>query len=198
VQRVGRVLRPRPGKRAYVYELAARATTEMAQVSTRRRGLVGSAPKAYAGAIRDAGDMAHHDARGSSARDGNAAHDHAAVRAGDEAHDDPRTAADTARERAAHTDPRSARARDEAAHDDPRSAARERAANGDRIRGEPDRAVRDGNATSPAHGTSSEGIARAHAARVSEPAAPKVLRRRRGHVIDLAISARTRTVEVVP
>ena len=40
VQRVGRVLRPRAGKRARVYELATRATTEMAQVVRRRRGLV--------------------------------------------------------------------------------------------------------------------------------------------------------------
>jgi superfamily II DNA or RNA helicase len=39
VQRVGRVLRPRPGKRARVYELATQATTEMVQVVRRRRGL---------------------------------------------------------------------------------------------------------------------------------------------------------------
>jgi len=39
VQRIGRVLRPRPGKRAKVYELATRATTEAAQVVRRRRGL---------------------------------------------------------------------------------------------------------------------------------------------------------------
>ncbi|HEY1818047.1 MAG TPA: DEAD/DEAH box helicase [Kofleriaceae bacterium] len=39
VQRVGRVLRPRPDKRAKVYELATRATTETGQVIRRRRGL---------------------------------------------------------------------------------------------------------------------------------------------------------------
>jgi superfamily II DNA or RNA helicase len=39
VQRIGRVLRPRPGKRATVYELATRATTEATQVVRRRRGL---------------------------------------------------------------------------------------------------------------------------------------------------------------
>ena len=43
VQRIGRVLRPRPGKRAKVYELATRATTEAAQVVRRRRGLEASA-----------------------------------------------------------------------------------------------------------------------------------------------------------
>jgi superfamily II DNA or RNA helicase len=42
VQRVGRVLRPRLGKRARVYELATNATVEMAQVARRRRGLVGA------------------------------------------------------------------------------------------------------------------------------------------------------------
>jgi superfamily II DNA or RNA helicase len=39
VQRVGRVLRPRPGKRARVYELAVQATVEVTQVARRRRGL---------------------------------------------------------------------------------------------------------------------------------------------------------------
>jgi len=39
VQRIGRVLRPRPGKRARVYELAVQATVEVDQVSRRRRGL---------------------------------------------------------------------------------------------------------------------------------------------------------------
>ncbi|HEY3806860.1 MAG TPA: DEAD/DEAH box helicase family protein [Kofleriaceae bacterium] len=39
VQRVGRVLRPRPDKRAKVYELATRATAETGQVIRRRRGL---------------------------------------------------------------------------------------------------------------------------------------------------------------
>ncbi len=39
VQRIGRVLRPRPGKRAHVYELATQGTAELAQVSRRRRGL---------------------------------------------------------------------------------------------------------------------------------------------------------------
>jgi superfamily II DNA or RNA helicase len=39
VQRVGRVLRPREGKRARVYELVVQATVEMAQVEHRRAGL---------------------------------------------------------------------------------------------------------------------------------------------------------------
>jgi superfamily II DNA or RNA helicase len=39
VQRIGRVLRPRVGKRAQVYELATTATTELDQVTRRRRGL---------------------------------------------------------------------------------------------------------------------------------------------------------------
>jgi superfamily II DNA or RNA helicase len=39
VQRVGRVLRPRPGKRALVYELVVRATGEEAQARRRRRAL---------------------------------------------------------------------------------------------------------------------------------------------------------------
>ncbi len=39
VQRVGRVLRPRPGKRARVYELAVEGSTEVGQVVRRRRGL---------------------------------------------------------------------------------------------------------------------------------------------------------------
>jgi superfamily II DNA or RNA helicase len=39
VQRIGRVLRPRPGKRATVYELATRSTVEASQVVRRRRGL---------------------------------------------------------------------------------------------------------------------------------------------------------------
>lgn len=39
VQRVGRVLRPRPGKRALVYELVVRATSEEAQARRRRRAL---------------------------------------------------------------------------------------------------------------------------------------------------------------
>ena len=39
VQRIGRVLRPRPGKQAHVYELAALASVEMRQVESRRRGL---------------------------------------------------------------------------------------------------------------------------------------------------------------
>ena len=43
VQRVGRVLRPRLGKRARVYELATQATTEMVQVVRRRRGLESAA-----------------------------------------------------------------------------------------------------------------------------------------------------------
>jgi superfamily II DNA or RNA helicase len=40
VQRVGRLLRPAPGKRATVYELVARKTAEVAQAARRRRGLV--------------------------------------------------------------------------------------------------------------------------------------------------------------
>jgi len=39
VQRIGRVLRPRIGKRAHVYELATSATTEIDQVRRRHRGL---------------------------------------------------------------------------------------------------------------------------------------------------------------
>ena len=39
VQRVGRVLRPRTGKCAIVYELAVHATTELDQMERRRRGL---------------------------------------------------------------------------------------------------------------------------------------------------------------
>ena len=39
VQRIGRVLRPRVGKRAQVYELATSSTTELDQVYRRRRGL---------------------------------------------------------------------------------------------------------------------------------------------------------------
>lgn len=40
VQRVGRLLRPRPGKRARVYELVVQRTAEVSQVDRRRRGLV--------------------------------------------------------------------------------------------------------------------------------------------------------------
>jgi superfamily II DNA or RNA helicase len=39
VQRVGRLLRPRPGKRALVYELVTRATFEARDAQRRRRGL---------------------------------------------------------------------------------------------------------------------------------------------------------------
>jgi len=39
VQRVGRVLRPRPGKRALVYELVVRATGEVEQARRRRNAL---------------------------------------------------------------------------------------------------------------------------------------------------------------
>ena len=39
VQRVDRVLRPRPGKRALVYELVVRATTEIGQSRRRRQAL---------------------------------------------------------------------------------------------------------------------------------------------------------------
>jgi superfamily II DNA or RNA helicase len=48
VQRIGRVLRPRPGKRAVVYELAVTETKEVEYVKRRRAGLeqaaVGGAP----------------------------------------------------------------------------------------------------------------------------------------------------------
>lgn len=40
VQRIGRLLRPRPGKRARVYELVVQRTAEVSQVDRRRRGLV--------------------------------------------------------------------------------------------------------------------------------------------------------------
>lgn len=39
VQRIGRLLRPRPGKRARVYELVVRESAEVPQVNRRRRGL---------------------------------------------------------------------------------------------------------------------------------------------------------------
>lgn len=39
VQRVGRVLRPGPGKRALIYELVTRATTEVRQAHNRRASL---------------------------------------------------------------------------------------------------------------------------------------------------------------
>jgi superfamily II DNA or RNA helicase len=39
VQRVGRVLRPQPGKRALVYELVVRATGEVGQSRRRRNAL---------------------------------------------------------------------------------------------------------------------------------------------------------------
>jgi len=39
IQRVGRVLRPRPGKRARIYELAVEASAEVQQVSRRRRAM---------------------------------------------------------------------------------------------------------------------------------------------------------------
>jgi superfamily II DNA or RNA helicase len=41
VQRVGRLLRPSPGKRALVYELVTRHTIEVSQAWRRRQGLVG-------------------------------------------------------------------------------------------------------------------------------------------------------------
>jgi superfamily II DNA or RNA helicase len=40
VQRIGRLLRPRPGKRALVYELVVQKSAEVSQVTRRRRGLV--------------------------------------------------------------------------------------------------------------------------------------------------------------
>jgi superfamily II DNA or RNA helicase len=45
VQRVGRVLRPRDGKRALIYELAVAETTETACVARRNTGLVGGPPQ---------------------------------------------------------------------------------------------------------------------------------------------------------
>lgn len=39
VQRIGRLLRPRPGKRARVYELVVQQSAEVSQVTRRRRGL---------------------------------------------------------------------------------------------------------------------------------------------------------------
>jgi superfamily II DNA or RNA helicase len=48
IQRVGRVLRPRPGKRARIYELAVESSVEAGQVIRRRRGL---SPDAQADAI---------------------------------------------------------------------------------------------------------------------------------------------------
>jgi superfamily II DNA or RNA helicase len=54
VQRVGRVLRPRDGKRAVVYELAVSETIEVAAAARRRAGLGGSQvidQPAVAGAI---------------------------------------------------------------------------------------------------------------------------------------------------
>ena len=44
VQRVGRLLRPRTGKRAVVYELVTHETSEIAQARRRRRGLGSAAP----------------------------------------------------------------------------------------------------------------------------------------------------------
>ena len=39
VQRIGRLLRPRPGKRALVYELVVQRSAEVSQMTARRRGL---------------------------------------------------------------------------------------------------------------------------------------------------------------
>jgi len=44
VQRVGRLLRPSPGKRALVYELVTRHTIEISQAWRRRQGLVRRRP----------------------------------------------------------------------------------------------------------------------------------------------------------
>ena len=49
VQRVGRVLRPRDGKHALIYELAVAETTEAADVARRRRGLGAAAAVAQRG-----------------------------------------------------------------------------------------------------------------------------------------------------
>ena len=40
VQRVGRLLRPREGKRALIYEMVIRDTAEVGQAARRREGLV--------------------------------------------------------------------------------------------------------------------------------------------------------------
>lgn len=50
VQRIGRVLRPRDGKRARVYELVVDETTELAYVRRRRAGLGGDERSALSGA----------------------------------------------------------------------------------------------------------------------------------------------------
>ena len=47
VQRVGRLLRPSPGKRALVYELVTRQTIEVSQAWRRRQGLSFDAPRSY-------------------------------------------------------------------------------------------------------------------------------------------------------
>ena len=49
VQRVGRVLRPRDGKHALIYELAVAETTEAADMARRRAGLGGRAAIAHGG-----------------------------------------------------------------------------------------------------------------------------------------------------
>jgi superfamily II DNA or RNA helicase len=46
VQRIGRLLRPRPGKRALVYELVVQNSAEVSQVTRRRRGLTHADPHA--------------------------------------------------------------------------------------------------------------------------------------------------------
>jgi superfamily II DNA or RNA helicase len=51
VQRVGRVLRPRDGKRALIYELAVAETTETAYVARRNAGLGGGAARPAAGGV---------------------------------------------------------------------------------------------------------------------------------------------------
>ncbi|MCC7073237.1 MAG: DEAD/DEAH box helicase family protein [Deltaproteobacteria bacterium] len=54
VQRVGRVLRPAPDKRAVVYELIARGTMEEGHAAKRARALAGGAVSSHDGAMLDA------------------------------------------------------------------------------------------------------------------------------------------------
>lgn len=51
VQRVGRLLRPAPGKRALVYELVTRGTSEIMASARRRRGLE---PTSFERSVSDA------------------------------------------------------------------------------------------------------------------------------------------------
>ena len=46
IQRIGRILRPNPGKRAQVYEIVCRGTLEVRQSITRSRSLAAPIPAA--------------------------------------------------------------------------------------------------------------------------------------------------------